>query len=88
MDVLEEQPTFEIGVVVPKRTVKVEDESSDCVEVLVNEFKKVGLIAERVLGVADEFIKVQFLFIYLFQYLQQTLYCPLNFQFENHYLPP
>ncbi|XP_015866251.3 anoctamin-like protein At1g73020 isoform X2 [Ziziphus jujuba] len=58
MDVLEEQPTFEIGVVVPKRTVKVEDESSDCVEVLVNEFKKVGLIAERVLGVADEFIKL------------------------------
>lgn len=69
MDVLEEQPAFEIGVVVPKRSVKAED----CVEVLVNEFKKVGLIVERVLGVADEFIKVQFYFLFSFQYLQQTL---------------
>ncbi|MBA0840437.1 hypothetical protein Goarm_003019, partial [Gossypium armourianum] len=30
----------------------------DCVEVLVNEFRNVGLIVERVLGLSDEFIKV------------------------------
>ncbi|XP_062087635.1 anoctamin-like protein At1g73020 isoform X1 [Humulus lupulus] len=54
----EEQPAFEIGVVVPKRNVKAEDSTSDSVEVLVREFKKLGLIVERVIGVADEFIKL------------------------------
>lgn len=58
MDVPEEQTTFEIGMVVPKRSMKAEDEAFDCVGVLVNEFERVGLIVERVLGVADEFIKV------------------------------
>lgn len=54
----EEQTPFEIGVVVPKRNAKEESEASDCVEVLVDEFRNVGLIVERVQGIADEFIKV------------------------------
>uniref|UniRef100_A0A5B6YIK2 Anoctamin transmembrane domain-containing protein n=1 Tax=Davidia involucrata TaxID=16924 RepID=A0A5B6YIK2_DAVIN len=54
----EEQTAFEIGVVVPKRTVKEGDESCDCVEVLVNEFRKAGLIVDRVIGLQDEFIKL------------------------------
>ena len=54
----EEQPAFEIGVVVPKKNVKAEDSSSDCVEVLVHQFRKLGFLVERVIGVADEFIKV------------------------------
>ncbi|KAK9281847.1 hypothetical protein L1049_004753 [Liquidambar formosana] len=54
----EKQTTFEIGVVVPKRIVKEENEVCDCVEVLVDEFRKVGLIVESVLGLADEFIKL------------------------------
>lgn len=61
MNVLEEEQTaFEIGVVVPKRNVKAEEdeEACDCVEVLVNEFRKVGLVVERVPGVVDEFIKL------------------------------
>lgn len=54
----EEETAFEIGVVVPKRNLKDENEGWDCVEVLVDEFRKVGLIVERVQGIADEFIKV------------------------------
>ncbi|XP_030491491.2 anoctamin-like protein At1g73020 [Cannabis sativa] len=55
----EEQPAFEIGVVVPKRNnVKAEDLNFDSVEVLVREFRKLGLIVERVIGVADEFLKL------------------------------
>lgn len=51
--------TYEIAVVVPKRIVKEEDNSCDCVDVLVDEFRKEGLIIDRVLGLADhEFIKV------------------------------
>lgn len=62
--VIEERNVFEIGVVVPKRTVKegqtinTVDETFDCVEVLVDEFKKTGLVVERIVGIADEFIKV------------------------------
>lgn len=54
----EEQTAFEIGVVVPKRDLKDENEGCECVDVLVDEFRKVGLIVERVQGIADEFIKV------------------------------
>ncbi|XP_010062578.2 anoctamin-like protein At1g73020 isoform X2 [Eucalyptus grandis] len=54
----EEEPVYEIAVAVPKRTAKEGDESEDCVEVLVEEFRKVGLITERVVGIADEFIKL------------------------------
>lgn len=56
----EERTAFEIGVVVPKRTVNEEYESCDCVEVLVYELKKAGLIVEKVVGIGDEFIKVCF----------------------------
>ena len=53
----EEQSSFKIGVVVPKRNVKAE-EGEDCLEVLVNEFRNVGLIVQTVSGVVDDFIKV------------------------------
>lgn len=64
----EEQTAFEIGVVVPKRNVKEEDKTSDCVEVLVEEFRNLGLVVERVHGVVDEFIKVCFLYICMFSF--------------------
>ncbi|XP_075663864.1 anoctamin-like protein At1g73020 [Castanea sativa] len=54
----EEQTAFEIAVVVTKRNVEEENEDCNCGEVLVDEFTKVGLIVERVQGVADEFIKL------------------------------
>ncbi|CAK9184495.1 unnamed protein product [Ilex paraguariensis] len=54
----EEQTAFEIGFVVPKKAVEQEDEKYDCVEVLVDEFRKAGLIVDRVVGLNDEFIKL------------------------------
>lgn len=54
----EEQTGFEISVVVPKRFGRLGDERYDCVEVLVNEFNKVGFIVDRVLGMQYEFIKL------------------------------
>ncbi|XP_026447408.1 anoctamin-like protein Os01g0706700 isoform X2 [Papaver somniferum] len=56
----EEQTGFEIGIVVAKKNLKEErvDYEEDCVDVLVSEMKKVGLIVERVVGLAEEFIKV------------------------------
>lgn len=57
----EEEHDFEIGVAVPKRKVLGGgggDGAESCVEFLVNEFQKIGLIVERVAGVTDEFIKV------------------------------
>ncbi|KAI4329178.1 hypothetical protein L6164_021470 [Bauhinia variegata] len=53
-----EEPAFEFAVVIPRRIVQENDEDSDCVKVLVDEFQKVGLKVERVLGFADEFIKL------------------------------
>lgn len=61
----EEQTGFEISVVVPKRLGRLGDEKYDCVEVLVKEFQKVGLIVDRVLGMQYEFIKVSSHFFYL-----------------------
>ncbi|KAJ9568403.1 hypothetical protein OSB04_004369 [Centaurea solstitialis] len=61
MEATEEvQRTFEIGVVVPKRIRDQVGEGygHDCVEVLVDEFHKVGLIIDRVAGLHDEFIKL------------------------------
>lgn len=55
-----EEAVFEIGVVIPRRIIQEKDESSDCVYVLVEEFKKVGFVVERIVGIADEFIKVRF----------------------------
>ncbi|KAK2983843.1 hypothetical protein RJ640_008519 [Escallonia rubra] len=55
----EGQTAFEIGVVVPKRVQEQEEgEDNDCLEVLVNEFKKAGLIVDTVVGLHDEFIKL------------------------------
>ena len=54
----EEQIVFEIAVLVPKSNVKEEKETYDCVETLVDEFRKVGLIVQRVSGLSDEFLKV------------------------------
>lgn len=55
----EEEIVFEICVVVPKKIEKQGDDSSlDCVEVLVDEFKRRGLIVERVVGLQNEFIKL------------------------------
>ncbi|GLU14381.1 hypothetical protein SLE2022_309560 [Rubroshorea leprosula] len=53
-----EQVFFEIGVVVPKRNHEHENEIYDCVEVLVDEFTKMGLKVERVHGLTEEFIKL------------------------------
>ncbi|XP_031385503.1 anoctamin-like protein At1g73020 isoform X2 [Punica granatum] len=60
----EEEHDFEIGLAVPKRKVHEGegggggDGGESCVEFLVDEFKKVGFIVERVIGVSDEFIKL------------------------------
>ncbi|GAU42220.1 hypothetical protein TSUD_351300 [Trifolium subterraneum] len=53
-----EEPVFEIGVVIPKRITQENDDSSDCAHVLIEEFKKVGFVVEKVIGIADEFIKL------------------------------
>jgi len=55
-----EERVFEMGVVIPKRVIQEEDESCDCAHVLVKEFENVGFEVERVIGIADEFIKVRF----------------------------
>ncbi|PIA42931.1 hypothetical protein AQUCO_02000404v1 [Aquilegia coerulea] len=52
----DKQTSFEIAVVVSKQ--KEERGSDDCVEVLVLELKKIGLIVDRVLGLYEEFIKI------------------------------
>lgn len=53
-----EEAVFEIGVVIPRRIIQEKDESCDCAYVLVEEFKKVGFVVERIIGIADEFIKL------------------------------
>lgn len=70
----EERTVFEIGVVVvgPKsHNAKPQEES--VVEFLVKEFEKLGLVVETVLGVADQFIKVQLsiniAFIHMYKHL-------------------
>ncbi|KAJ4870939.1 Anoctamin-like protein [Raphanus sativus] len=52
----EERIVHEVALVVPKRTR--EEEEGDCVEVLVTELKKRGMVVDRVVGLADEFLKV------------------------------
>lgn len=54
-----EEPVFEFGVVIPRRAVREKDESCDCACVLVKEFENVSFVVERVIGIADEFIKVR-----------------------------
>ncbi|KAI3671621.1 hypothetical protein L1987_87361 [Smallanthus sonchifolius] len=46
-----ERSGFEMGVVVPKHQI-------DCVEVVVDEFHKVGLIVDRVAGLNHQFLKL------------------------------
>uniref|UniRef100_A0A0D3CWZ8 Anoctamin transmembrane domain-containing protein n=1 Tax=Brassica oleracea var. oleracea TaxID=109376 RepID=A0A0D3CWZ8_BRAOL len=53
----EERIVHEVAMVVPKRT-REEEEEGDYVEVLVTELKKRGMVADRVVGLADEFLKV------------------------------
>jgi len=55
-----EERVFEMGVVIPRRVAQEKDESCDCAHGLVKEFEKVGFEVERVIGIADEFIKVRF----------------------------
>ncbi|CAN4086906.1 unnamed protein product [Withania somnifera] len=55
------ETAFEIGVVVPKilgNNYKDGDEIVDCIEVLVDEFRKAGLIVDRVVGLQNEFIRL------------------------------
>ncbi|XP_052182098.1 anoctamin-like protein At1g73020 isoform X1 [Diospyros lotus] len=53
-----ERTAFEIGVVVPRRGLKKGEEGNDWVEVLVDEFRKAGLIVDRVIGCQEEFLKL------------------------------
>ncbi|XP_027335495.1 anoctamin-like protein At1g73020 isoform X2 [Abrus precatorius] len=53
-----EELAFEIGVVIPRRVVQEKDESCDCARVIIKEFEKVGFVVERVIGIADEFVKL------------------------------
>ncbi|WVZ24835.1 hypothetical protein V8G54_003379 [Vigna mungo] len=53
-----EERVFEMGVVIPRSVIQEKDESCDCAHVLVKEFEKVGFEVERVIGIADEFIKL------------------------------
>lgn len=61
-----ERIVHEVAMVVPKRIREEEEEEGDCVEVLVTELKKRGMVVDRVVGLADEFLKVgPFFFIFL-----------------------
>ncbi|XP_039116444.1 anoctamin-like protein Os01g0706700 [Dioscorea cayenensis subsp. rotundata] len=53
-----EETGFEVAIVVPKKRDKEKDENCDCVEFLVDELTKAGLIVERVNGISDEFLKL------------------------------
>lgn len=55
---IEEEPVFEIGIVLPKRVEKGGNHNGDCVEVLSGELKKMGLIVDRVVGLQNEFLKL------------------------------
>lgn len=58
---IEEEPLFEIGIVVPKRVEKGGNgngNGDDCIEVLTVELKKMGFIVDRVVGVQNEFLRV------------------------------
>lgn len=61
----EEKPVFEIGIAFSKRVGKGDNENSDCIDVLSDELKKMGLIVERILGLQNEFLKVGSSFLFL-----------------------
>lgn len=55
--------SFEMGVVVPKRVLLDQIfEGFDCVQLLVDQFHKLGLIVHTVPGLNDQFLKVYSLF--------------------------
>ncbi|KAH9664782.1 Anoctamin-like protein [Citrus sinensis] len=54
----EEVAVYEIAVVVSQSNVIKDKEIGDCLDILVAEFRNVGLIVDIVSGVSDEFIKV------------------------------
>ncbi|XP_051147802.1 anoctamin-like protein At1g73020 [Andrographis paniculata] len=58
----DEGVVFEIAIVLPKwgeiKGGDASDDITDCVEVLVAELRKKGLIVERVLGLQNEFVKL------------------------------
>ena len=61
MNELDEQPVFEIALVLSKEEEKIEDEDiHDAWKVLVDELKKAGLLVETVPGLGHGFIKVRF----------------------------
>lgn len=69
-----ETAALEIGVVVPKSSGnnKDGDETVDCIEVLVDEFRKAGLIIDRVVGLQNEFIRVCYGFVFIYS---AVIYC-------------
>lgn len=70
-----EELVFEFGVVIPRRVVEEEDEASECANVLVGEFEKVGFVVERVIGIADEFIKVRSLKCFPMFKVKLVMFC-------------
>lgn len=56
----EEISAFEVAIVVPKKREEMDggDGGLNCVEFLVKELERAGLVVERVSGISDEFIKV------------------------------
>ncbi|KAJ6815851.1 anoctamin-like protein isoform X1 [Iris pallida] len=55
----EEATGFEVAIVVPKKKDGDADGGSrDCVELLVRELERAGLVVDRVQGISDEFIKL------------------------------
>lgn len=57
---MEEEIPFEIAVVVPKKSGGYETaaDEDDCVQVLVIQLTRAGLVVDRVVGMQYEFIKV------------------------------
>ncbi|KAG9455577.1 hypothetical protein H6P81_000085 [Aristolochia fimbriata] len=53
-----EQTGFEVGVVVSKENTEDETNAISCMQVLVSELEKAGLIVESVYGMSDDFIKL------------------------------
>ncbi|KAL5975562.1 hypothetical protein ACLOJK_019886 [Asimina triloba] len=49
---------FEVALVVPKKCLRDKDSGRDCIDFLVSELQKAGLIVERVAGLSDEFLKL------------------------------
>ncbi|PWA62962.1 Anoctamin/TMEM 16 [Artemisia annua] len=56
----EERICYEMGVVVPKRIKDQINEGYgyDCVQVLIDEFSKIGFFVDTVIGLHDEFLKL------------------------------